>query len=304
VRETALAAYLHQDVPFEKLVEELAPERSLAHTPLFQVMLILQNAPVASLEVENLRLQPVQVEGVIATGAKFDLTLSLEEHSGGLIGIVEHATDLFDAATIDRLILHFEKLLTAALATPELPASELPLLSVAESHQAVVEWNDTAASREEEPALIHEPFEAWARRTPEAVAAVWRGETLTYGDLEEQANRLACRLVCLGAGPGSLIGIHLRRGPGLIVAALAVLKAGAAYVPLEIGHPPVRLRLILEALEISVLITETAQQDSLPALPHVICLDRPEPADSSAVPARTTSPTSSSLRAPPAHPRG
>ncbi|HJX29947.1 MAG TPA: amino acid adenylation domain-containing protein, partial [Thermoanaerobaculia bacterium] len=281
VRETALAAWLHQDVPFEKLVDELAPERNLAHAPLFQVVLALHNVPFEGLEIPGLRLRPVKLEGATA---KFDLTFELTEHDGELWGAIEHATDLFDAATVDRLILQYERLLTTALATPGLPVSELPLLGEAERHQVLVEWNDTAAAREEEPALIHEPFEGWARRTPEAAAVVWRGETLTYGALEEQASRLAAHLAHLGAGPGSLVGIHLRRGPGLIVAALAVLKAGAAYVPLEIGHPAARLRWIAETLEVSVLITETAQREGLPALPHVICLDQPESMGSSQPP--------------------
>ncbi|HSF43792.1 MAG TPA: amino acid adenylation domain-containing protein [Thermoanaerobaculia bacterium] len=277
VRETALDAHTHQDVPFEKLVQELSPERSFAHTPLFQVVLALQNAPVGTLEIPDLRLRPVSYP---ATTAKFDLTLNLEEQGGRLSGAVEYATDLFDAATIDRLILQYERLLTAALAEPERRIGELPLLPAAERHQLLAEWNDTAMARGEEDAdtLIHEPFEAWARRTPEAVALVWRGETISYGDLEERADFLARRLVSLGAGPGRYVGIHLRRGPGLIVAVLAVLKAGAIYVPLEIGHPPARLRQIVDTLEIAFLITETAQRDNLPAVPHAICLDEPEPA--------------------------
>ncbi len=270
VRETALAAHAHQDVPFEKLVQELTPERSLAHTPLFQVVLALQNAPFESLEIQNLRLRPVSGAG---TTAKFDLLLSLEEWSGGLLGTVEHATDLFDAATIDRLILQYERLLTAALAAPDLGVADLPLLPDSERHQVLVEWNDTLAACDE-ATLIHELFEAWAARTPEAVAAVCGRESLTYGALEERANRLAHNLMSLGVGPGSLVGLHLRRSLHMIPALLAVLKAGAAYVPLEIGHPPARLQWILGALEISCLITETAQQDSLPALPHVICVDR------------------------------
>ncbi|HSF39388.1 MAG TPA: non-ribosomal peptide synthase/polyketide synthase [Thermoanaerobaculia bacterium] len=272
VRETSLAAHSHQDVPFEKLVQELSPERSLSRTPLFQAVLALQNAPVEALEIRDLHLRPVSRPTVTA---KFDLTFNLAEHGGGLSGAVEYATDLFDSATIDRLILQYGRLLAEALAKPEREIAGLPLLPAAERHQMLVEWNDTAAARGEET-LIHHPFEAWARRTPDAAALVWRGETLTYGALEERANRLAHHLAHLGAGPGSLIGIHLRRGPDLIVAVLAILKAGAAYVPLEIGHPPARLRLILDTLEISCLMTETAQQDSLPALPHVICLDQLE----------------------------
>src|SRR6185436_12631722 len=176
-------AHTHQDVPFEKLVQELAPERSLAHTPLFQVMLALQNAPVESLEIQGLRLRPVSGAGATA---KFDLTLSLEEQGGEILGTSEHAVDLFDSATIDRLLSQYGQLLAAALATPEQAASELPLLSPAERHQMLAEWNDTAADSGEadEATLIHELFETWAERTPGAVAAVCGGATLTYGEVE------------------------------------------------------------------------------------------------------------------------
>src|SRR6185436_18220395 len=132
VRETTLEAHLHQEVPFEKLVQELSPERSLAHSPLFQAVLALQNAPVESLEIQNLRLRPFSAA---RTTAKFDLTFTLQEWNGGLAGTVEHATDLFDAATVDRLAIHYDRLLAAALAAPEQPVSELPLLSSAECHQ-------------------------------------------------------------------------------------------------------------------------------------------------------------------------
>ncbi len=256
VRETSLSAYAHQDVPFEKLIQEISPERSLAHTPLFQVMLALQNAPVTALEIRSLRLRPVSGAG---TTAKFDLLLSLDEWNGGLLGSAEHATDLFDAATIDRLTGHFERLLTAALEAPDLAVSDLPLLPDSERHQVLSEWNDTAAGHDEEDkeTLIHELFETWAARTPEATAVVCGTEIMTYGELEEQANRLAHHLRSRGIGLGSLVGIHLRRGLPMIPALLAVLKAGAAYVPLEVGHPPARLRWILDTLEISCVLTET-----------------------------------------------
>ena len=276
VRETALAAYAHQDVPFEKLVQEISPERSLAHTPLIQVVFALQNAPVESVEIESLRLRPMSGGG---TTAKFDLTLSLEEHSGELVGTVEYATDLFDPTTIERLILQYERLLTAALETPDLEVPEIPLLSTAERHHVLIEWNDTAMVCDEET-LIHQPFEIWAARTPEAVAAIHGQRVVTYGELEAEANRLASHLASLGIGRGSLVGIHLRRSLGMLSALLAVLKAGAAYVPLEIGHPPARLQKILASLEISCLLTETPELDAiqemqsgLPGPIQVVCLD-------------------------------
>jgi amino acid adenylation domain-containing protein/non-ribosomal peptide synthase protein (TIGR01720 family)/FkbM family methyltransferase len=277
VRETALAAYAHQDVPFEKLVQEISPKRSLAHNPLFQVMFVLQNAPVAGVEIESLRLRPVSAE---RTTAMFDLTLSLEEHDGGLVGRAVYATDLFDPATVERLILQYERLLASVLEAPDLEVSEIPLLSSAERHHVLTEWNDTAAFCDE-ATLIHQPFEIRAARNPGAVAALFGDMVLTYGELEAEANRLAHHLVSLGIGRGSLVGIHLRRSLGMLSAVLAVLKAGAAYVPLEIGHPPARLHRILASLEISCLLTETPELDSVREMQHglpvpirVVCLDR------------------------------
>ncbi|HSF40925.1 MAG TPA: amino acid adenylation domain-containing protein [Thermoanaerobaculia bacterium] len=270
VREAALAAYLHQDVPFEKLVEELAPERSLAHAPLFQVMLVLQNAPVESLAIEPLRLRPA---GDTGTMAKFDLTLTLEETEDGLRGVLEHATDLFDAATIDRLAVHFERLLAAALATPERPARELPLLSPAERHQAIAEWNDTEAV----PALqarVDELYAAQVRRTPQAVALVCGDEALTYAGLDARSGRLAAHLLALGAGPDVIVALFLERSIDLVVALLAVLKAGGAYLPLDLSLPRPRLSFLLDDARPSLVLTRT---QLLPDLPEnasgVVCLD-------------------------------
>jgi aspartate racemase len=238
------------------------------------VVLALQNA-AASPEIQGLRLRPVRGAGATA---KFDLTLLLEEQDGEVLGTAEYATDLFDAATIDRLLGQYERLLAAALAAPDRAIRELPLLTPAEHHQVLLEWNDTATDHGEDDGttLIHDLFTAWAARTPEATAAVCGEASLTYGELAEQAHRLAGHLAGLGIGPGSLVGIHLRRGLPMLPAVLAVLKAGAAYVPLEVGHPPARLRWILEALDVSCVLTEEAQLGSLPALPHLICLDREE----------------------------
>ena len=270
VRETALAAYLHQDLPFEKLVEELTPERSLARTPLFQVMLVLQNAPAGSLEIRDLRLRPVGVEG---TTAKFDLTLALAETDGELTGHFEYATDLFDATTIDRLILHFERSLTAALAVPERTVSELPLLSVAELHQLAAEWNDTAVPLPG-GAFLHSLFAAQAARTPEAPALVQGSERLTYGELDARADHLAVRLRALGAGPDVIVAVFLERSVELVLALLAVLKAGGAYLPLDVTQPRERLSFLLDDARAALLLTRTGL---LPALPghsvRKICLD-------------------------------
>jgi len=254
-RETALAAYLHQDVPFEKLVQELAPERILAQTPLFQVMLTLQNAPVESLEIRDLRLRPVSTAGTVA---KFDLELSLQEQQeqgGALAGTVEYATDLFDAATIDRLLVHFESLLAAALAQPDLRISELPLLSTAESHQLLAEWNDTEVALAR-GLLLSSLIAGQAARTPHALAATCGEESLTYARLDAAAQRVAHHLRMLGCGPESRVGVALERTLDLLVAFLGVLAAGAVYVPLDPEYPAARLTHLLEDSQPAALITQ------------------------------------------------
>jgi pristinamycin I synthase-3/4 len=273
VRETALAAYAHQEVPFEKLVQELTPERSLSQTPLFQVMLALQNAPVESLEIRDLRLQPVSGSG---TTAKFDLTLNLRELDGELIGAVEHATDLFDAATIDRLIGHLERLLAAASAAPELSASELPLLSRVEREQILVEWNDTGAVPAPR-ACLYDLFETQARRTPEAVAVVFGAEELTYAELGTRAGSLARLLRGLGVGPDVLVGLLAERSLDMIVGVLGILQAGGAYVPLDPRYPENRLAFMLEDTRSPVLLTQAHLRDRLPAgSSRVVLLDGDE----------------------------
>jgi len=252
VRETALSAYLHQDVPFEKLVEELAPERSLAHAPLFQVVLVLQNAPVPSLEIENLRLRPLSLDG---TTAKFDLTVTLEEHDGGFLGRVEHATDLFDPATIDRLLAGFERLLVAAVAGPDSRAAELPLLGAAERHQ-LLEWGGIRQQFAPTSTLstLHGRFAERAGLAPEAPALACGDLTLTYGELHRRSNRLAHWLRRQGVGPESRVGLRLDRSVDLVVGLLGVLKAGAAYVPLDPGAPRERLAFVLEDAEIRIVV--------------------------------------------------
>ncbi|HEY2736956.1 MAG TPA: condensation domain-containing protein, partial [Thermoanaerobaculia bacterium] len=269
VRETALTAYMHQDVPFEKLVEELAPERSLAQTPLFQVMFELQNAPVESLETPDLQLRPVDAAG---TTAKFDLTMSFGEHGGELTGTLEYATDLFDATTIDRLGLHFERCLTAALAAPERKVLESDLLGEGERQQVLSEWNDTE-TRLPRGLSLHGLFTSWVARTPDAPAATCAEETLTYTGLAARAHRLARHLRGLGCGAESRVGVALPRGLDLLVAVLAVLEAGAVYVPLDPEYPRDRLAYLLEDSRPVALLTQESLRDRLPipaGLPVVI----------------------------------
>ncbi|HSK79450.1 MAG TPA: amino acid adenylation domain-containing protein, partial [Thermoanaerobaculia bacterium] len=269
-RAASLAAHAHQDVPFERLVQELSPERSLAQTPLFQAMLVLQNTPVESLEIENLRFRPVNGTGGTS---KFDLTLILEERDGEVHGAVEHAAGLFDAATIDRLIAHFERLLTAAAATPDAPVSAISLLSPAERGQILVEWNDTGAASGP-PACLHELFEAQARRTPDAVAVIAGTREVRYAELDEQAGRLAGSLRAEGAGPEAVVGVCLERSADMVAALLAVLKAGAAYLPLDPRLPRPRLAGLLESARASLVVSDSRLADALPWSGPRVLVDR------------------------------
>jgi amino acid adenylation domain-containing protein len=262
VRQVALGAYAHQDLPFERLVDELQPERSLDHTPVFQVMLVLQNAPPSDLELGRLTFSPLAVD---EAKAPFDLTLSAIESEGELLARLEYASDLFDAATAERLLGHYGVLLAAALDQPEMRLSALPLLTAAERHQLWAAWNDTRAEFPAE-ATVDELIAASAGRTPEAVAVSAGGRELRYRELAERAGRLARELVRLGVGPEVRVGLCLERTPELVVAMLAVLQAGGAYVPLDPSHPAERLRWILEDAGAPVLI---ADQGSLAALPRL-----------------------------------
>ncbi|HVR95001.1 MAG TPA: amino acid adenylation domain-containing protein [Thermoanaerobaculia bacterium] len=242
VRQTALDAYTHQDLPFDRLVEELVPERDLSTSPLFQVMLTLQNASRQTVELPGLALSPVNVDSGME---KFDLTLALQEGPEGFAGVLGYNTDLFDGSTAARLAARFEALLEAAIEEPDLSLEELPLLLAAERHQVLAEWNDTSAPR---PAgLLHELVSAQARRTPEAVAASFEDESLSYGELERRANRLAHHLIGLGVGPDDRVGVRMERSLEMIVGLLGVLKAGAAYVPLDPTYPAERLALLAES---------------------------------------------------------
>jgi len=272
VRDTALAAYAHQDVPFEKLVEELQPERSLSHEPLFQIMFILQNAPVGALELTGLQLSPVQEEFGGGT-AKFDLTLEIQETNRELIGSLEYATDLFENTTIKRMIGHFVQLLEALVADREQTISTLPLLTKPEQDQLIAGWNQTQTVYPRE-ACLHQLFEAQVQRTPEALAVVMGNEQLTYAELDAKADCLARYLQSLGVGPEVLVGICVERSVRMIVGLLGILKAGGAYVPLDPAYPKDRLALMLEDSDIAVMLTEKHLLQNLPQLDApVICLD-------------------------------
>jgi amino acid adenylation domain-containing protein len=252
VRETTLGAYAHQDVPFEKLVLELAPERSLAHSPLFQVMLILQNAPLPKLDLPGLTAEPL---GLGSGMEKFDLTLTLsEESAGGLVGALSYSVDRFERTTAERLRGWFSTLLAGAVAAPERTVSELPLLAAAERAQLQA-WG-TGAALEPDLSCLHELVAAQAARTPSAEALLAGSERLTYAEIQARASGLAAVLRGLGVGPEERVGVCLERSPALVVALLAVLGAGGAYVPLDPAYPTERLRLMLGDSGARVLLTQ------------------------------------------------
>ena len=276
IREVTLDAYAHQDVPLEKLVEALEPQRNLSHSPLFQVMLSFENTPTAPWELAGLEVETIR--GGSGT-AKFDLNLGLTQTPAGLRGALEYALALFDTTTARRLARHFVTLLRKLVAEPDRPLSNLALLGDAERHMALVAWNDTRAPVDDRNCL-HTLFERAAARAPEAPAVVSAGEELTYRELEACANRLARQLRALGVAPGSLVGVHLGRGHAMVVAVLAVLKAGGAYVPLEVTWPAERLRFIVARQGVDRVVTEASRLAALAEVPgfaDVVCVD--EPAD-------------------------
>jgi amino acid adenylation domain-containing protein len=278
VREVVLGAQSHQDLPFEKLVEELRPERDPSRSPLFQVMFVLQTAPrQLPAPRTGLRMAPLDVEGGTA---QFDLVFIVSEAGGQQTCHCKYNTDLFDRSTMLRLLGHFARLLRGAVADPGRRVSELPLLSAPERHQLRAEWNDVATSYPRHR-CVHQLFEEWADAAPGAVAlaaagapggtgapdgAGGTGDALTYGEMERRANLLANHLRGLGVGPGVLVGLCLERSLDRIVALLAVLKAGGAYVPLDPEVPLERLSFMLQDSGLSVLLAHERLADRLPSL--------------------------------------
>jgi amino acid adenylation domain-containing protein len=260
VREMAMDAYTHQDLPFEMLVEVLQPERDLSHAPLFQVDFLLQNEPPSQLELIGLTNRPLLTENATA---KFDLTLGMENTDTGLRGVWEYNTDLFERSTIERLAGNFVTLLEAIVANPQQQISQLPLLTELESQQLLKDWNGTEKDYPFHQ-CVHHLFEEQAELTPNAVAVVCSGLELTYQELNIQANQLAHYLQSLGVGSEVLVGIYLERSLLVIVGLLAVLKAGGAYVPLDPDYPQQRLSYMAEDAKISLLLTQQSLLSSLP----------------------------------------
>ncbi|TRU25538.1 MAG: amino acid adenylation domain-containing protein [Microcystis aeruginosa Ma_QC_B_20070730_S2] len=271
VREMAMDAYAHQDLPFEMLVEVLQPERDLSHAPLFQVDFLLQNSPPSPLELTGLTATPLTTEN---DTAKFDLTLGMENTGAELKGVWEYNTDLFDRSTIERLTGNFITLLEALVVNPQQPIFQLPLLTEVEAKELLKDWN---ATEKDYPFhhCVHHLFEEQAARTPAAVAVVFEGQELTYQELNIQANQLAHYLQSLGVNSEVLVGIYLERSLLVIVGLLAVLKAGGAYIPLDPDYPQQRLTYMAEDAQISLLLTQESLLDSLPVEDvGVIVLDK------------------------------
>ncbi|HEU4556995.1 MAG TPA: amino acid adenylation domain-containing protein, partial [Longimicrobium sp.] len=255
VREVTLGAYEHQEMPFEQLVAELQPERSLSHAPLFQAMFTLQNARDGG----GGGLPGLEIGGVDADigVARFDLALALAPAAGGLRGGLTYSTDLFERGTAERMVRHLERVLEQVAADADVRLSRLDLLGEAERALVLEEWNRTEAGLPAER-CIHHLFEAQAERTPGAVAVVHRGERLTYAELNARANRLAHHLGARGVGPDARVGVCVERRVGMLVGLLGVLKAGGAYVPLDPAYPVERLRYMVENSAPVMLLTEPA----------------------------------------------
>jgi non-ribosomal peptide synthetase component F len=264
-----LGAYEHQDVPFEKLVEELSPERDLSRSPLFQVKLVLQNMPREDVRLDQLNAELV---GLVNSQVRFDLTLVINDDSR-LKAVVTYASEIFDRLTIERMLGYYRRIMQRAVDNPGTHLSDLTLISDEERRQIVVDWNSTWHPMK--PACIHHLFEAQVQRSPEAIAVSDGGRNWTYAELNRYSNQIACSLLEAGIQPEVRVGICLRRGLELVAAILGVLKAGGSYVPLSPSLPQQRLNDIIEDAQIALLLSEEATRNSLPSgyIPELV-LDR------------------------------
>ncbi|MDQ7758657.1 amino acid adenylation domain-containing protein [Xanthomonas sontii] len=263
VKASTLAAYEHQDLPFEQVVEALQPTRSLSHSPLFQVMLALNNTP----ERGELTLPGLTLEGIEQSlqTSHLDLTLSLNEVGGRLVGTLNYASDLFDRETVCRWVGYLHRTLAEMVSDPDRPISEIEMLSDAERRRLITDLNANCAPYPD-TVLVHQLFEMQARSQPDALAISYQGTHLSYAELNARANRVAHALIALGARPDTLIAICMQRSVDMIVAVLAVLKSGAAYVPLDPSYPVERLQFMLNDSRPMVLLTQSALAATMPAI--------------------------------------
>ncbi|MDZ8184102.1 MAG: amino acid adenylation domain-containing protein [Nostoc sp. ChiSLP02] len=270
VKSTASEAYIRQDLPFEKLVEELQPTRDLSYNPLFQVMFVLQNLPKPNLNLSDVS---ITYEEGYNGASKFDLTLFMEDSEQGLVATCEYNTELFNADRIVRMLGHFRTLLESVVSNPEQRIADLQLLTPLEVQQLLVEWNDTKIDYPQGK-CIHQLFEAQVEKTPDAIAVVFEDQRLTYHQLNTKANQLAHYLQKLGVEPEVLVGICVERSLDIIIGLLGILKASGAYVPLDPAYPQERLAFILEDAQVSVLLTQASLVEAMPQhKAQVVCLD-------------------------------
>ncbi|NOX38152.1 MAG: amino acid adenylation domain-containing protein [Calditrichaeota bacterium] len=278
VREVLLEAYAHQDLPFEKLVEELQPPRNLSHSPFFQVAFVLQNMPVSDVRVSGIQLSPMAID---STTAKYDLTFYLNEGDGKMVGLLEYNTDLFDRETIQRMLNHYQYLLAAGLANPDEDVFALPMMNEAELDRLLVEWNRTETPFPADR-TVPDLFEEWVQRQPDAPAVVFTPsvdakadrQVLTYRELDQRANRLANWLKAHGVGPETLVGVCMHRSPEMLVGIMGILKAEGAFVPIDPAYPTERIQFMMEDSGLTVLLTQKAIRPHLPeTTARVVALD-------------------------------
>ncbi|MEH2138509.1 non-ribosomal peptide synthetase [Nostoc sp.] len=285
VREVTLGAYSQQDLPFDKLVEELHPERNLSYHPLFQVVFSFQNAPMSALELPGLVPSFMNIE---LKKTRFDLELHLWkcsddfrslwganwEYSEGLRGVIVYNTDVFEQATISRMLEHFETLLSSIVTNPEQRIANLPLLSETQLHQVLVEWNNTKVNYPHDK-CIHQLFEEQVQHHPNSIALIFGNEQLTYEELNNRSNKLAQYLQKIGVGSEILVGICISQSIEMIVGLLGILKAGGAYLPLDSSYPEERLKFMLEDTQVSLLLIEEKLLKSFEwFLNPIICIDK------------------------------
>ncbi len=261
VREVTLSAQDHQELPFEKLVEELQPKRDTSYTPIFQVMLVLQNTPLPEIRMPGLVLRRIPLHG---DTSKFDLLLSLQQSGECINAELEYDSELFHASTMERMVAHFRTLLATALQLPEKPISQLSMVSEAETHKLLIEWNDTAHVYPLQNAFIHQQIERQAEINPHAVAVQFEDLKLTYAELNRRANQLAWKLRSLGVGTGVLVAICVERSLEMVVGLLGTIKSGAAYVPLDPAYPKDRLAYMMNDGQAPVLLTQSSLTTALP----------------------------------------
>ena len=270
VREVALGAYDHQDLPFEKLVEELQPERDLTQTPVFQVFINMYNFKEAGLELDQVSVEPIKTLDRVP---QFDIEFYVREHDDGIHLMFDYDSDLFDAATIARMLGHFQVLLHSVVANPEQRISDLPILTDAEEHQLLVEWNDTKRDYPEDKCL-HQLFEEQAARTPDAVGVDLRRAATQLSGTQSSGQSVGALSTEVGVGPDVLVGICVERSVEMVVGLLGVFKAGGAYVPLDPSYPKERLAFMIKDSRAPVLLTQQRLVEVLPGHgARVICLD-------------------------------